>query len=259
MSQRSSQPVEREGGFEPEAFESLSRLEEGSFWFQARNELIVWALGSYAPRASSFLEIGCGTGFVLRAIGAARPELRLTGTELFAEGLRYAAQRVPDAELVQMDARRMPFEEEFDAVGAFDVLEHIDDDREVLSGCRRALRPGGTLFVTVPQHPWLWSAPDDYARHVRRYTRGELAAKLSGAGLEPVRITSFVSLLVPLMALSRLVERRSRRPFDPVAEHERSSRLRRPLEAIMRLEGALIRRGVSLPAGGSLLAVARRT
>ena len=250
--------VQREGGFDPEAFESLARLEEGSFWFQARNELIVWALRTYAPRASSFLEVGCGTGFVLRAIGRARPELRLTGSELFAEGLEHAARRVPEAELVQMDARRMPFEEDFDAVGAFDVLEHVDDDREALAGCRRALRPGGVLFVTVPQHPWMWSSADEYAHHVRRYTRRELAAKLRGAGLEPVRITSFVTLLLPPMALSRLAERRARRPYDPVAEHERSSKLRRPLEATMRMESALIRRGISLPAGGSLLAVAVR-
>lgn len=247
-----------DGGFEPEAFESLARLEESSFWFRARNDLILWALRTYAPQARSFLEIGCGTGFVLRAIGKALPDLQLTGSELFTAGLEHAARRVPSAELLQMDARRIPFEEQFDAIGAFDVLEHVDDDREALAECRRALRPGGALFVTVPQHPWMWSSADDYAHHVRRYTRRELVAKLNGAGLEPLRITSFVTLLLPLMALSRIAERRSRRPYDPVAEHERSAGVRRPLEATMRMETALIRRGVSLPAGGSLLAVAVR-
>ena len=246
------------GGFEPEAFASLARLEEGSFWFQARNELIVWALSTYVPTASSFLEVGCGTGFVLRAIASARPGIRLTGSELFAEGLEHAAKRVPEATLVQLDARAMPFEEEFDAVGAFDVLEHVDDDGAALDGCRRALRRGGTLLATVPQHPWLWSGADDYAHHVRRYRRRELAAKLRGAGLEPIRMTSFVSLLLPLMAASRIAEQRSRRPYDPVGEHERSAGLRRPLQAVMRLEAALIHRGASLPAGGSLLAVAVR-
>ena len=247
-----------EGGFEPEAFESLARLEESSFWFRARNDLILWALRSYTPRARSFLEIGCGTGFVLRAIGEALPELELTGSELFTAGLEHAARRVPGAELLQMDARQIPFEDQFDAIGAFDVLEHVDDDREALAECRRALHPGGALFVTVPQHPWMWSSADDYAHHVRRYTRRELVAKLNEAALEPLRITSFVTLLLPLMALSRLAERRSPRAYDPVAEHQRSSRLRRPLEATMRMESALIRRGASLPAGGSLLAVAAR-
>jgi SAM-dependent methyltransferase len=247
-----------QGGFEAEAFDRLVALEEGSFWFQARNALIVWALGRYAPQARSFLEIGCGTGFVLAAIARARPEVELTGSELFTAGLRHAQQRVPGAELVQMDARRIPYEGEFDAIGGFDVLEHVDDDELVLAECHRALRPDGTLLVTVPQHPSLWSAADDYAHHVRRYTRRELVAKLRAARLEPVRVTSFVSLLLPLMAVSRLVERRSGADYDPSAEHARSARLRRPLAAVMRAEGALIRRGVSLPAGGSLLAVAVR-
>lgn len=246
-----------EGGFKPEAFENLARLEEGSFWFRARNDLILWALRTYAPQARSFLEIGCGTGFVLRAIGQALPGLQLTGSELFTAGLEHATRRVPTAELLQMDAQHIPFQEQFDAIGAFDVLEHVDQDRAALAECRRALRPGGALFVTVPQHPWMWSSADDYAHHVRRYTRRELVAKLNGAGLEPLRLTSFVTLLLPLMALSRLAERRSRRAYDPVAEHERSSRLR-PLGAFMRTESTLIRRGVSLPVGGSLLAVAVR-
>jgi SAM-dependent methyltransferase len=246
------------GGFEAEAFARLARLEEGSFWFQARNALILWALDTYAPRARSFLEIGCGTGFVLAGVGRARPDIRLTGSELFTAGLRYAAERVPDADLVQMDARRIPYEDEFDAIGGFDVLEHVDDDEGVLAECHRALRPGGTLLVTVPQHPQLWSAADDYAHHVRRYPRGELVAKLNRTGLEPMRVTSFVSLLLPLMAVSRLVERRSGGSYNPAAEHARSARLSWPLAAVMRAEAALIRRGVSFPAGGSLLAVAVR-
>jgi SAM-dependent methyltransferase len=247
-----------EGGFEMEAFETLVRLEEGSFWFQARNHLILWALQAYAPEARSLLEIGCGTGFVLAAVARARPELRLTGSELFSAGLLHAARRLPGAELVQMDARRIPYQEEFDAVGAFDVLEHVDEDGAVLAGCHRALRPGGTLLVTVPQHPRLWSAADDYAHHVRRYTRRGLLARLRGTGFRPVRITSFVTFLLPLMALSRWSERRSARAYDPVVEHRRSSILRRPAGAVMRAERGLIRWGASLPAGGSLLAVARR-
>jgi SAM-dependent methyltransferase len=247
-----------EGGFEAEAFARLVRLEEGSFWFQSRNALILWALETYAPGARSFLEIGCGTGFVLAAIAGAHPELRLTGSELFSAGLRHTAQRLPDAELVQMDARRIPYEDEFDAIGAFDVLEHVDDDERVLAECHRALRPDGRLLVTVPQHPRLWSGADDYAHHVRRYTRRELVAKFDRAGLEPLRVTSFVSVLLPLMAASRVLERRSRGSYDPAAEHERSARLRRPLAAAMLAEAALIRRGLSFPAGGSLLAVAMR-
>ena len=104
----------------------------------------------------------------------------------------------------------------------------------------------------------MWSAADDYARHVRRYTRRDLEAKLRSAGLELRRITSFVTVLLPAMVASRLLERRTSGPFDPSVEHERAARWRRPLLGLMSAERALIRVGVSLPIGGSLLAVAER-
>jgi SAM-dependent methyltransferase len=245
------------GGFDPESFEILAALEEGSFWFRGRNDILLWALDRYAPGAASMLEIGAGTGYVLEGVHRAHPGMRLVGSELFEEGLVHARRRLPDLELVQLDARQMPYEREFDVVGAFDVLEHVDDDRGVMAGARRALRPGGTFLITVPQHPWLWSPADDYAHHVRRYTRRELRDKLRAAGFEIARLTSFVSILLPAMLASRALQRGKAQDYDPRIEHEQAARLRRPLEATLRAEHALIRRGVSLPVGGSLLAVAR--
>jgi hypothetical protein len=85
------------------------------------------------------------------------------------------------------------------------VLEHIDDDERVLAELRAALRLGGGAIVTVPQHPRLWSAADDYGRHRRRYIRSELLTKLQRCGLEAVYVTSFMMLLLPLMAASRML------------------------------------------------------
>jgi SAM-dependent methyltransferase len=244
-------------GFDRESFDHLARIEDGSFWFRSRNRLIVWALETYFPRASSFLEVGCGTGYVLGGLRAARPALELAGAELYAEGLRFARERVPDAELLQLDATRMPFDAEWDAAGAFDVLEHVDDDRAVLAGLAQAVRPGGGILVTVPQHPTLWSAADDYAHHVRRYRRRELVGKARAAGLEIVRVTSFVSVLLPAMYVSRWRERHRGVEFDPEREHASAARVP-GLERVLATERWAIRRGVSLPAGGSLLMVARR-
>ena len=245
------------GGFKPEYFDDLARLEEGNFWFRARNRLITWALARYFPGMQSYLEVGCGTGFVLTGIAAAFPQAKLAGSEVFSAGLGYAARRVPRASFMQMDGRRIPFADEFDVIGAFDVIEHIEEDEAVLASMRAALRPGGGLLVTVPQHPWLWSASDEYACHVRRYTARELHDKVRRAGFEIVRSTSFVSLLLPAMLASR---RRGSadKPFDPVDEFRISPATNRLLEAVLGAEIAAIRLGVSLPAGGSRLLVARR-
>jgi hypothetical protein len=140
-------------------------------------------------------------------------------------------------------------------IGAFDVLEHIDDDEGVLEQLAIASKPGGGILLTVPQHPWLWSASDEYGEHKRRYRRGELVAKVTAAGFEVRRVTSFVSLLLPAMALMRMFAH-VRRP-DPSSEL-RATRADRVLERVLDVERALIARGHDLPLGGSLLMVAKR-
>jgi SAM-dependent methyltransferase len=182
--------------------------------------------------------------------------MRLAGGEPSLGGLAVARQRVPGAQLLQLDAGRLPFDAEWDIAGAFDVLEHLDDDAGALRELARAVVPGGTVLLTVPQHPWLWSADDEYGRHRRRYRRRELVSRVRGAGLEVVRVTSWVTTLLPLMALSRLRPRRG--SFDPGHELRQGRLTRVVLERVLGGEQALIERGVSLPAGGSLVVVARR-
>ncbi|MDR9777566.1 methyltransferase domain-containing protein [Rhizobium hidalgonense] len=247
------------GGFEPEYFDNLAALEAKNFWFRSRNRLLQWAIRRFHPDLRSFLEVGCGTGFVLSGIQRRNPHARIAGSEIFAAGLKFAAERLSSVSLMQMDARNIPFVEEFDVVGAFDVIEHIQEDELVLSQLHAALKENGTLMVTVPQHPWLWSTLDEYSHHFRRYTEAELRRKIEGAGFEIIKNTSFVTLLLPAMALSRLVRR-----DKPVAEIDVRTELQLPavVNAIFNLllscEIALIKAGLSLPAGGSRLVVARK-
>ena len=247
-------------GFREAYFAELAALEAGNFWFRARNELITWAMTRYFPDLRSFLEVGCGTGYVLRGLRDVFPSADLAGSEIFSAGLAFAARRVPSAQLYQMDARRIPFRDHFDAIGAFDVIEHIDDDGAVLDEINRALRPGGGLLLTVPQHPALWSPQDVHAHHVRRYTLAGLRQRLQAARFDIVRTTSFMSLLLPMMVASRWRMRGSRPDpaFDVMDELRQPRAVNLALGAAMSIERALIRGGVSFPAGGSLLVVARK-
>jgi SAM-dependent methyltransferase len=243
-------------GMSLESFDILAEREAQSFWFRARNRLVAELLDRHFPSASSFLEVGCGNGFVLSGLGG-NGLTRIAGSDLHPSGLLRARERLPDTELLQMDARHIPYENEWDVIGAFDVLEHIEQDRDVLAEFRRALRPGGGIIVSVPQHPALWGPFDEYAHHVRRYTRRELVEKVQTAGFVVRRTTSFVSTLLPAMVLSRLRQRlRGAQAYDPTAE----LRLPRALDTVfgraLDIERRLIRRGVSLPAGGSLFLVA---
>lgn len=244
-------------GFDPQQFEVLFSLESANFWFRARNALILWALRRYFPGARSLLELGCGTGFVSAAIEREFPQLRIVATEVFAEGAALARRRLARAEVVQLDARALPFESEFDVAGAFDVVEHIAEDEQVFAELARSLAPGGGLVLTVPQHRWLWTKLDAFAHHQRRYERRELAAKLRKAGFEPLRFTSFTALLLPALVASRL-RIRWQAELDPMAEFRLSRWTNALLETVLAVERGMVRAGISFPAGGSLLAVARK-
>jgi hypothetical protein len=109
----------------------------------------------------------------------------------------------------------------------------------------------------VPHHQFLWSRADEYARHVRRYTTRESIDKVKRAGFEVARVTSFVSLLLPLMIISRFTQK-FRKQDDPTSELRINPMLNAGFEKTLDLERRIIRTGLSFPLGGSLLVVAHR-
>ena len=246
-------------GFDAAEFAALAASEPGHFWFEGRNAIVLDRFRRLFPAARDYLELGCGTGFVLAAIARTFPALAVTASEVLADGLAYVGPRAPRARLLQMDARALPFEGAFDVIGAFDVLEHIEDDARVLAEMHRALRPGGGVLLAVPQHPALWSVQDDIARHVRRYRRGEMEGKLQAAGFEVLHSTSFMTLLLPMLWLSRRRQDASadaRAAAD--AELAPPAWVNAACAATLGLERAAIAAGVRLPVGGSRLVAARR-
>jgi len=246
-------------GFDAASHVLLDRLQAGNFWFRARNALITDLTRRYFPDAREVLEVGCGTGFVLRALQEALPSGRITGADIYSNSLPYATRRsAGSVELLQMDVCAVPYSEQFDLICAFDVLEHVADDNEALRQIHRALKADGGVLLAVPQHPALWSAADDYAHHKRRYGRGELARKCRAAGFNVIFSTSFVTTLLPFMFIRRRLEP-NLEDFDPVAEVSLPKWLDVTFEMLLHLERAAIRVGLSLPFGGSSFAVARKS
>lgn len=245
-------------GFDPKYFDQLSKLEAEYFWFVTRNELIVGLVDKFFPDARRFLEVGCGNGAVLGAIAKSRPWERLVGSELHPSGLAHARNRLPpEVEFVQMDARNIPGIGIFDLTGAFDVIEHIADDEGVLRGMRAATQTGGGTIIAVPQHPWLWSHADDVAHHQRRYRRGELETKLRRNAFEILFSSSFTTLLLPLMAASRLTRSRNEPEDDIFREFRLNRHVNEAFIAILRAEVRMTLAGWRWPAGGSRVVVAR--
>jgi SAM-dependent methyltransferase len=90
--------------------------------------------------------------------------------------------------VVRADVTALPFaDESFDAVVLGEVIEHLSDDVSALEETRRVLRPGGVAALSVPAHPSWFGPSDEWAGHVRRYTRDSLIAACVAAGLDVVR------------------------------------------------------------------------
>lgn len=236
----------------------LFEVEQNHFWFTHRNEIISSLLNKHFPGAQSFCEVGCGTGGVIYELSKRNPEMAFTALELYVQALTHVKRRMPNVRMAQVDIHSLPFEEEFDVVGVFDVLEHLDDDGHALEMVARAIRPGGGVIITVPQHEWLWSSVDEYSCHRRRYHKQGLVDIVEKAGLEVVEDLSLFSLLLPAMYISRFTAPQVDEEFDPAREMNIGKLTNMVLRSICRVEFCLQKVSLRFPFGGSLALVAKK-
>jgi len=246
-----------DSGYKDDFFHEFLELERESFWFLHRNKVISQAINLFCRKKGNYLEIGCGTGMVLEMVAQDFPQYNVVASELSSSGLACAIARIPSAQFIQMDARNIPYANEFDIIGIYDVLEHISEDIEVLANIYKALKPGGILLITVPQHQFLWDSADVFACHKRRYSSKDLITKLNLSGFEILKSTSFVTILFPLMLISRLLFPR-REKSDILKEHKTNPFTRAVLNIAMKIELQLLGFGLAFPFGGSLLVVAKK-
>jgi ubiquinone/menaquinone biosynthesis C-methylase UbiE len=224
-------------------------------WY--RNKLIIESIKKFFPSGKNILEVGAGSGMVLHALAKEFPDRTIHASDLFLSGLKIIRKFIGDfpVSLFQMDATRMPFDKEYDIIGMFDVIEHIDDDSLVIENVFDALRPGGGFILTVPQHPELWSKADDAVFHKRRYKPKELPLKLKSAGFNINRVTSYNMLLVPAMILARALESGKYRPEREWSLHPF---LNAALMSVTRFEKLFLDIGINLPVGGSQIVIAQK-
>ncbi len=253
--------------YDPMYFSILFKIESRHFWFRARNEIIGAVMKNLIADAQNdcrMLEVGCGTGNVLKMLEQACPGWTVVGMDLFFEGLHYARQRSGSL-LIQGDICEPPFGAQFDLIGLFDVLEHVPDDRRILRNMVNLLTEKGKLVLTVPAHPSLWSYFDEMSHHCRRYKPAELKDKLTLAGYRVEYLTPYMAAIFPLLWLWRkcapLVVRR--RPGDE-GHSDRLAHcellpipiLNELMALFLRQERHVIARRFRLPIGTSILCIA---
>jgi SAM-dependent methyltransferase len=234
-------------------YRQMAELDERHWWYTARREVLAALIRRLArpPAGAQILEIGCGTGHNFAMLGEFGD---VDALELDEEMRGFAEKRLgrtvmstPLPELLGVD------DAHYDLIGAFDVIEHIDDDRAAVASIATKLKPGGKFVMTVPAHQWMWSAHDVVNHHKRRYSKRALKSLIEGSPLKLEKIGYFNSLLFPAALAERLSSKL--RGKDNAELTLPPAPLNAALEFTFALERHLIGR-LPLPSGLSLFAVA---
>lgn len=246
----------------PEAgHEACLDIEDASFWFRHRNEAIS-AMVRRHPPDGLLLDVGGGNGYVAQRL--VRDGWPVALLEPGVQGatnarLQRGLERVVCADFFQ--ARISPGS--VGAVGLFDVIEHVEDDRAMVEELARVLPPGGRVYMSVPAHAWLWSQADVDAGHFRRHTFDSMSKLLDGLFELEYWSYCFRPLLLPQLLLRALPFRmglgRQTPPGRAEFEHGVDRGLAvRTLERLLRPELDAIAAGRRLSVGASAILVARR-
>lgn len=235
---------------------SFERFEREHWWFVVRRRIVLDAVAACAPtECAHILEVGCGTGGLLRELRRVIPHAQLSGVEP-STGAAAVARRF-GCTVHEAVFENLPAEQEsVDLLLALDVLEHCPDDRIAAAEAYRVLRPGGLFIATVPALPALWGPHDEINEHQRRYMRTTLRRPLEQAGLVIDRVTYFNTLLLPIGYAGRALARLTRSTRGTGVELP-SRALNVTLRGIFGLEVPMLRH-VNLPVGMSLLCIARK-
>ena len=235
-------------------YDRLRELESTHWWFTVRRRLIRQVIGDIGlPANARILEAGCGTGGnieLLRRFGSVRamePDAASRAYVLDTFQLAVDGGLLPDG--LTYPPRS------FDLVCAFDVIEHVEDDRASLRKLGELLDEHGTMVVTVPAYQWMWSHHDELHHHKRRYTRREFVSVMEAAGLRVTKATYFNTVLLPVAVGVRTLKR----ALGLKGEDDRMppAWLNRVLSGLFGAELPWLRSG-TLPAGLSILVTARR-
>ena len=172
----------------PADITGINRRFYESLWSMAHlqrpDRFNTWPLVSaLLPSSSVRLEIGPGM----------RPRLPIAGThfvDLSTRAVEQLSARGGLAVSGEMDS--LPFgDRRFDLICAFDVIEHVEDDRRVFTEISRVLKDEGVLIFSVPVHAELWNEFDDWVGHARRYEPAELLELLADHRLTVEKSAAF--------------------------------------------------------------------
>jgi len=252
----------RKISYPEEDLDYYSQLEKDSFWFKFRNRFIVEMIKNHSPKGT-VVEIGSGNGYVAQAISKNNFDILLI--EPNPKGVLRSKKRGLK-KIICGSFEEIKFKNNsIEAVGIFDVLEHIKKDKLFIKRVKEKLAVNGKLYLTVPMHSFLWSEEDDHIGHFRRYSKKQLFNLLENSGLKVEYFSfCFAILLLPIFLFRTIptklgIKRKIALKTLKKEHYLKSKKLNKILEIWLKIELMIIKKGGRIPFGSSGLLVATNT
>lgn len=189
---------------EKKVYKDMIEQEKNHWWFKARREIIEQELQKLnLPANAKILEIGCGVGGNLELL---QKFGNVQAMELDDFSLDYIKKELNIDVKKGFLPNNFPYNESFDLICMFDVLEHIKEDMLSLDILKNYLSKNGKIILTIPAYQWLYSTHDKLLHHHRRYYKSELIRNIENLNYKVSRSSYFNTLLFPLVIVSRLLD-----------------------------------------------------
>jgi hypothetical protein len=243
-----------------EGNETCMQLEDSSYWFKHRNNCILSLVKTFSKNAI-FYDIGGGNGFVSQALEKGGIETVLI--EPGAHGATNAKSRGLKNVICATTETCGLRENSVDAVGLFDVVEHMKDDYGFLKQNYELIKEAGYIHLTLPALNLLWSREDSYAGHFRRYAIKSAKELLRKTGFEVVFSSYLFSVLpLPIFLMRSLPSRlgcyKNVDNLDQYKKEHTSNKYERALQKVWDWELSRISRQKMVPFGSSIIIVGKK-
>lgn len=229
-------------------------IEKEHWWFSARKTILMDFMTKRLPPSPTMklLDVGCGTGALLEEF---TKRFDAHGIDPSQAAVEFCRKRGLMTVKVGM-LKQHPVAEKVDIMTLLDVVEHIEDDGQLLLDAYQRITSDGYILITVPAYQWMWSNHDVVLHHKRRYSRESLRVLVKDAGFDIIHLTHFNTILFPLAVVKRLLTR-----FLHLRERDEYKVPPKLINTLMRSIFALERLvvpGFSIPFGLSLLCLAKK-
>lgn len=239
-------------------YATMAEREQTYWWHLGRLQIISSYMSKVVKDKSirKIVNVGCGTGGtvdMLESFGV------VDNVDISDEAIRFMKNR-GYTRLTKVDSTKLPFKSKsYDIVGAFDVLEHIDDHDRALGEWARILKDDGAIVLTVPAYQWLWTDHDVSLHHKRRYTIKSRCDVATQAGLTCESKSYAIVFSLPLVVGFRFLNKALGRKGDSETSYVPLPKWVNALFTNLLYVEAKIHRVMALPFGTSIIVILRKS